>query len=262
MLTITVILVPLWSPILTFSTWAGVAKNHDGTLSLGKVFASYLYISLLASPLTSLLVTFPALIGSMVCFGRIQAHLNGKERKDNRNQPYTEPMMKDKLDTSSGSEQETILTDMNTTPSPLPPLSPHIIANIQGRFRWEEEGEPVFDVHDFNVERGSLTFLIGPVGCGKSTLVKGLLGELAALEGSVRTNFTGVAYCDQHPWIPNETVRNIITGYSQVDEPWYDRVTGVCALKKDMENWQDGEDTVAGTSGISLSGGQKQRLVS
>lgn len=202
----------------------------------------------------------PGLIGSFVCFQRIQNHMNGKERKDNRNLPLRDSIIKAKLD-GSGHEGDTMSSD-TTLASPMSPLPPNIISSVTGKLRWEEDGEPVFDVTDWCVERGALTFIVGPVGCGKSTLIKTLLGELSGLEGNVQTNFNGVAYCDQNPWIPNETVRNIITGFSEVDESWYNVVTQACSLTRDFKNWELGDQTVTGSSGITLSGGQKQRVVS
>jgi ABC-type bacteriocin/lantibiotic exporter with double-glycine peptidase domain len=87
------------------------------------------------------------------------------------------------------------------------------------------------------------------------------LGELSTFEGTIRTNYSGVAYCSQNPWIPNETVRYIITGGANFDNSWYRAVIKACALEKDIRDWPNGDDTEAGSTGISMSGGQKQRLV-
>ena len=39
---------------------------------------------------------------------------------------------------------------------------------------------------DLAIGRGEFVFLVGPTGCGKSTLIKMLIRELAATEGSVK----------------------------------------------------------------------------
>ncbi len=58
--------------------------------------------------------------------------------------------------------------------------------------------KPLIEGFDARIMRGDKIGIIGPNGCGKSTLVKILLGELAQLRGSVRTGSRlETAYFDQ-----------------------------------------------------------------
>jgi len=51
-----------------------------------------------------------------------------------------------------------------------------------------------------SVKKGSLVAIVGPVGCGKTSLLQGLIGEMRKTEGKV--SFCGsVAYCPQSAWI-------------------------------------------------------------
>jgi ABC-type transport system involved in cytochrome bd biosynthesis fused ATPase/permease subunit len=53
---------------------------------------------------------------------------------------------------------------------------------------------------DILVPRGQLVAIVGPVGCGKSSLLQGLIGEMRKTSGSVK--FGGsIAYCPQVAWI-------------------------------------------------------------
>lgn len=53
---------------------------------------------------------------------------------------------------------------------------------------------------DFKVPRGQLLAIVGAVGCGKTSLLQGLIGDMRKTEGSVR--FGGsLAYCSQSAWI-------------------------------------------------------------
>lgn len=136
------------------------------------------------------------------------------------------------------------------------------IAHLHGKFPCLEDTTPIIDIDEWNIPRGMLSMVLGPVGCGKSLLLKALLGELDSFEGMVWINSSaGIAYCDQSPWIPNDTVRNIILGPCDWDEVWYHKVIKACALEHDISTWPEGENTTAGSQGISMSGGQKQRLV-
>ena len=47
-------------------------------------------------------------------------------------------------------------------------------------------GEPVLSCVDWSVRPGESWFLLGPNGCGKTTLVRGVLGLLRPLAGSLR----------------------------------------------------------------------------
>jgi ATP-binding cassette subfamily F protein 3 len=45
---------------------------------------------------------------------------------------------------------------------------------------------PLFDTGEFLIERGQRVALIGPNGCGKSTFIRTILGELPPLQGHIR----------------------------------------------------------------------------
>jgi len=109
---------------------------------------------------------------------------------------------------------------------------------------------------------GSLVIVIGPVGSGKSTFLKTLIGETYALEGELRLPTARIAYCDQTSWITSGTVRDNIMGESGIyDEEWYSAVIHACDLETDLAQLSHGDKTIVGSKGVKLSGGQKQRIV-
>ncbi|MBN7820557.1 ABC transporter ATP-binding protein [Bowmanella yangjiangensis] len=68
------------------------------------------------------------------------------------------------------------------------------------------EGQTIVDNLDLTVFRGDKLALIGPNGCGKSTLIKLLLGQLAPDSGNVRMGTAlELAYFDQHRQALNPT---------------------------------------------------------
>ena len=118
----------------------------------------------------------------------------------------------------------------------------------------------MFDVN-VRVLESNLTIIIGPVGSGKSVLLRAMLGE-AHTKGSIRLAKTGVAYCAQEPWLCNSSVIHNIIGPYDFDNLWFRDVVQACALDYDFEKWPEGENTLVGSNGASLSGGQRQRVVS
>lgn len=54
-----------------------------------------------------------------------------------------------------------------------------------GTFTWAQDRPPTLHSLDIQVPKGTLVAVVGPVGCGKSSLLSALLGEMEKLEGKV-----------------------------------------------------------------------------
>lgn len=115
---------------------------------------------------------------------------------------------------------------------------------------------------DFNLEPGELVAVVGGVGCGKSSFLNAILGEVKELSGETAVRGS-LSYFSQTPFIMNATLRdNILFGHigEEVDEELYQRTLDCCALTHDLELLSDGDMTEIGEKGITLSGGQKARV--
>ncbi|NXP41332.1 MRP3 protein, partial [Leiothrix lutea] len=126
-------------------------------------------------------------------------------------------------------------------------------------FSWGKELKPTLKDINMLIPSGSLVAIVGHVGCGKSSLVSALLGEMEKLEGEVAVKGS-VAYVPQQAWIQNATLKdNILFGQAPNEEK-YQNALEVCALKTDLEVLPGGDQTEIGEKGINLSGGQRQRV--
>ncbi|XP_045472558.1 ATP-binding cassette sub-family C member 4-like isoform X2 [Harmonia axyridis] len=106
---------------------------------------------------------------------------------------------------------------------------------------------------------GNVCAVVGPVGSGKSTLLKLLLGEIQISSGTFTVGGT-TSFSSQKPWLFSSTIRkNIIFG-QDFNENRYKRVLEVCGLTQEVEQFQDGDQTIVGNRGVSLSGGQRARI--
>ncbi|KAH9476201.1 ABC-type transporter cicA [Psilocybe cubensis] len=125
----------------------------------------------------------------------------------------------------------------------------------------DKEEEKPFELNNlkFTVPQGSFVGIVGRVGCGKSSVLQALIGEMRRTRGTVR--FGGnVSYAPQTPWIRNATLReNILFGQPD-DEDRFRNVISACCLDHDLEVLPNGEQTEIGEKGINLSGGQKARV--
>lgn len=104
-----------------------------------------------------------------------------------------------------------------------------------------------------------LVLINGPAGCGKSSLLSAILGELPPTEGKVSSHGK-IAYVPQTPWIFTETLReNILFG--QAYNPFrYQAVLNSCNLQKEADKLPEGDMTVIGSHGVELSGDLKARI--
>ncbi|KAF0506686.1 P-loop containing nucleoside triphosphate hydrolase protein [Gigaspora margarita] len=118
-----------------------------------------------------------------------------------------------------------------------------------------------------------LSIICGPTGSGKTSLLMALLGEMECVDGRVflprmtteSSNKlggapSGVAYVAQTAWLQNATIRDNILFGLPFDQETYAKVLRVCALDRDLEILEFGDQTEVGEKGITLSGGQKQRV--
>ncbi|XP_022093403.1 LOW QUALITY PROTEIN: multidrug resistance-associated protein 4-like [Acanthaster planci] len=128
------------------------------------------------------------------------------------------------------------------------------------RGSWTKDmSNAVLEGISFRVEPGELLAVIGPVGCGKSSLLMALLGELPTVAG-VNAVSGRVGYTAQQPWILTGSLRDNILFGSEYKPAKYRQVIRQCALTRDIELLSDGDQTLVGERGVTLSGGQRARV--
>uniref|UniRef100_A0A8C3IML1 ATP-binding cassette sub-family C member 10 n=1 Tax=Chrysemys picta bellii TaxID=8478 RepID=A0A8C3IML1_CHRPI len=110
--------------------------------------------------------------------------------------------------------------------------------------------------------QGALVGVVGKVGCGKSSLLAAITGELNRLGGQVYVwdLERGFGLATQEPWIQFTTVRENILFGRDYDARLYQEVLEACALSDDLNILPAGDQTEVGENGVTLSGGQKARI--
>ncbi|XP_042578696.1 ATP-binding cassette sub-family C member 9 isoform X2 [Cyprinus carpio] len=156
-----------------------------------------------------------------------------------------------------------------------------------GFFTWGSNLSTLTDIN-IRIPTGQLTMIVGQVGCGKSSLLLAMLGEMQTIsgkvywsklpdyeiffDGSISGHDTGqsheersknrysVAYAAQKSWLLNATVEENITFGSPFNKQRYKAVIDTCSLQPDIDLLPFGDQTEIGERGINLSGGQRQRI--
>lgn len=257
--------------MLSFAGFVSLSPGSGG-LSISQALTSLSILALLNRPLANLSVALPALAGAVASFDRIQDYLNVAEREDRRTCPRPASpasgheksgvMQKSamaavedpgEMDDNAGSEE---------TMSEAASMPEGIMVEVDATLTWPESEKPVLDIRELKIPSSAVTVLVGPTGCGKTTLLNSILGELTAFEGSIRVASLEISYCAQKPWLPNITIREAIIGKLDYDMEWYLRTVHACALEPDLAALPAGDQSSLGNKGTLLSGGQKQRIVS
>ncbi|KEH42457.1 putative xenobiotic-transporting ATPase [Medicago truncatula] len=163
------------------------------------------------------------------------------------------------LDRISGFLQDEELREDATTV--LPRGTSNIVIEIMdGVFCWDpSSSKPTLSGIHMKVERGMSVAVCGMVGSGKSSFLSCILGEIPKLSGEVRV-CGSAAYVSQSAWIQSGNIEENILFGNPMNKRKYKNVIHACSLKKDLELFSHGDQTIIGDRGINLSGGQKQRI--
>ena len=167
-------------------------------------------------------------------------------------------------------------------------IEPEIVAGttvlnpVEGRLRFDNVGFTykntgirAIDSFDLEVKPGEVVGVIGKTGSGKSSLIHLLMrqfdvdqGQISIDDVPIKTLDLGkirsqIGYVPQDNFLFADSIKNNVywggEGQSEDKEELYE-VTEIADLKKDIDDLDDGFETILGERGISLSGGQKQRL--
>ncbi|KAE8368379.1 hypothetical protein BDV27DRAFT_168126 [Aspergillus caelatus] len=265
------------SPLASFTIYALIARHKGNeTLTAAKAFTSLTLFTLLATPISNLVEAATGVATAIGSIKRVNEFLQSDPRRDDAHEPrgtrsnisIPASVLSSALteigvvyDGKGMSVVEGVPSISSREKLPLyyEVTGPVFVA--EGRSAGWEEGKPAV-VHDltFEIHRGTVTFVVGPVGSGKSTFVRALLRETPIFSGGLKADPDSIAYCSQTPWLTNNTIQENILGESLFDLRWYNTVIEACALHDDIRKQPNRDKTMLGTQGAILSGGQKQRV--
>ncbi|XP_066833914.1 multidrug resistance-associated protein 1 isoform X6 [Anser cygnoides] len=227
MATFTWVCAPFLVALSTFAVYVKIDKNN--VLDAQKAFVSLALFNILRFPLNMLPMVISSIVEASVSLKRLRVFLSHEE------------LDPDSIIRGPTTDAEGSIIVKNAT------------------FSWSRNDPPSLNSINFTVPEGSLIAVVGQVGCGKSSLLSALLGEMDKKEGYVVVKGS-VAYVPQQAWVQNATLKDNIIFGREMNESRYKRVIEACALLPDIEILPTGDRTEIGEKGVNLSGGQKQRV--
>jgi len=139
-------------------------------------------------------------------------------------------------------------------------------------FRYKNDLPDVLDNVNIKIDNGSTIAFIGRTGEGKSSLINLIprlydtTGGQVLIDGKdvktipLKVLRGSIGLVPQETFLFSDTLtQNILYGLDKSDESILESVAETAGLKKDVESFPKGYETILGERGITLSGGQKQR---
>ncbi|XP_063528556.1 ATP-binding cassette sub-family C member 9 isoform X2 [Pongo pygmaeus] len=275
--------IPIAAVLATFVTHAYASGNN---LKPAEAFASLSLFHILVTPLFLLSTVVRFAVKAIISVQKLNEFLLSDEIGDDSWRTGEGSLPFESCKKHTGVQPKTInrkqpgryhLDSYEQSTRRLRPAETEDIAIkvTNGYFSWGS-GLATLSNIDIRIPTGQLTMIVGQVGCGKSSLLLAILGEMQTLEGKVHwsnvnesepsfeatrsRNRYSVAYAAQKPWLLNATVEENITFGSPFNKQRYKAVTDACSLQPDIDLLPFGDQTEIGERGINLSGGQRQRI--
>lgn len=218
----------------------GGVRVIEGTIPLGTMVAFFAYLGMLFWPMFALGWVISLYQRGVASLDRINAILR------------TEPAVSNTVAGAHKAKMEGHLEFRN--------------------LRFSYDGHPVLDGITLTVEPGQTVGLVGPTGCGKTTLVSLLVRLFPVSRGQVFVDGRDIndwdltslrqqiGFATQEPFLFSDTIAdNIRLGIPGATEQEVAVAAETAALSKDIEMFPAKYETMVGERGITLSGGQKQR---
>ncbi len=233
-----------WSITGAFSTiqelitiLMGIMYTQNGSLSLGNYYVFISYIGLLIWPIRNL--------------GRTLANIG-------------------KMNVAIKRMQEIFDEEVEDMDSGITHTVKGAVELKDVYFKYDE-ATPVLNGVSFKVNPGEVIAIMGPTGCGKSSLIH-LLTRLYDYEGSItmdgveldtinRGNLRNqVGIVLQEPFLFSKSIKdNIMMASRQGEEAMYEACR-IASAEDFIASFEKKYDTEVGEKGVTLSGGQKQRI--
>ena len=221
----------------------GTSQLENGFITIGGLVALILYVERLVFPTALLGFTLNTFQLGQVSLDRIEEIFKSEPKIKN------DKIYKDSKKTIKG-----------------------LIEAKNLKIRYENSKANSLDGIDFKILPGELVAIVGPVGCGKTTLAKALgrvidfpkeqlfIDNTDVRKFDLKYLRSNVAIVPQEAFLFTSTIsENLKFGDPKASIKLVKTSARKAGLSEDINNFPKGYNTLVGERGITLSGGQRQR---
>ncbi len=230
----------------------GILEIRAGNMDVGELMAYYVMLGMMYGPISRFIEINTAFRTNLPSLAKVLSFL--KTRGEVEEKPDARP-----LKTPVRGEVE--LADARFA-YPVAPAAPPSSARL------------VLDGISFKVAPGEKVGIVGPAGCGKTTILKLVTRMIDPLSGGVRVDGQDVkvmtlgslrqsiAVVTQRPFLFKASIReNILYARPEATEAEVEEAARAAAFHDEVvRSFPHGYDSDVGEAGALLSGGQRQRL--
>ncbi len=256
------------------------ADAMNAGIRIGKLDLGYNFVNGLLFGLENIIVIYLAaslVMDSLMTIGMLYAFMSYKNQFTGKASALTNKFIQfkmlslhmERLGDIILTEQEQDIDSQRQLPLVKGTLN---LENIS--FRYSDNEPYLFKGLNFKIEQGSSLAIVGASGCGKTTLMKIMLGLLLPETGTINIdqhdirkiglkqyrNLIGTVMQNDQ-LLSGSVADNICFFDPEFDQEWIERCAQMAAIHDDIMAMPMAYHTLIGDMGSSLSGGQKQRLL-